>query len=176
MYIYIYIYTCVKDKNINIKRTHRKMARLWLIKDRPGLSSARAPHRDRTTNSRPTLLKRKQYLVTRPQSGLDTKVILALTLSARGYNWATLLLGDIIREPDPPGWGVSDEKVKYGYGFCATRTIEWLQCKFETRPPLSESALQIQSRNFQTATFRQEVICGRKSHKDALTDWPSLVK
>jgi hypothetical protein len=35
--------------------------------------SARVPHRDRTTNSRPELLKRKQYLVKRPQSGLDTK-------------------------------------------------------------------------------------------------------
>jgi hypothetical protein len=31
------------------------------------------PHRDRTTNPRPKLLKRKQYLVIRPQSGLATK-------------------------------------------------------------------------------------------------------
>jgi hypothetical protein len=46
---------------------------LWLTKDRPGLSSERAPHRDRTANSRPKLLKRKQNLVKRPQSGLDTK-------------------------------------------------------------------------------------------------------
>jgi hypothetical protein len=37
------------------------------------LLSERELHRDRTTNSRPKLLKRKQYLVKRPQSGLDTK-------------------------------------------------------------------------------------------------------
>jgi hypothetical protein len=42
-------------------------------KDRPGLSSERAPHSERTTNFRPKLLKRKQYLVKRPQNGLDTK-------------------------------------------------------------------------------------------------------
>jgi hypothetical protein len=38
-----------------------------------GLSSERASHRDRTTNSRPRLLKKKQYLVKRPRNGLDTK-------------------------------------------------------------------------------------------------------
>jgi hypothetical protein len=57
--------------------------------DRPGLSSERAPHRDRRTNSRHKHLKRKKYLVKRPQSGLDVKtyrlnvsrkVILTLTL------------------------------------------------------------------------------------------------
>jgi hypothetical protein len=37
------------------------------------LSSERTPHKDRTTNSRPKLLKRKQYLVKRSQSGIDTK-------------------------------------------------------------------------------------------------------
>jgi hypothetical protein len=41
--------------------------------DRPGLSSDRARHRDRTTNSRPELLKRKHYLVKHRQIGLDTK-------------------------------------------------------------------------------------------------------
>jgi hypothetical protein len=30
--------------------------------------------------------------------------------------------------------GVSDETVKYGYGFCATQTIEWLCCKLQTLP------------------------------------------
>jgi hypothetical protein len=44
---------------------------LWLWKS--SLSSERAPHRGRTTNSRPKLLKRKQHLVKCPQSGLDTK-------------------------------------------------------------------------------------------------------
>jgi hypothetical protein len=44
-----------------------------VTKERPGLSSERAPHRERTINSRPKLLKRKQYLVKRPQSGLATK-------------------------------------------------------------------------------------------------------
>jgi hypothetical protein len=77
--------------------------------------------------------------------------------------------------------GISDETVKYGYGFCATRTIELLQCKLQTRPFVREGAPQKQDRNFQTPTFRPEVISGRKSHKgaryqDILTDWLSLVK
>jgi hypothetical protein len=48
---------------------------LWLLStnDRPDLLSERAPQRDSTTNSRPKVLKRKQYLVKRPQSGLDTE-------------------------------------------------------------------------------------------------------
>jgi hypothetical protein len=76
---------------------------------------------------------------------------------------------------------VSDETVKYGYGFCATRTIEWLHCKLQTRPLVREDAPQKQDRKFQTATFRQEIISGRKSHKgaryqDILTDWPSVIK
>jgi hypothetical protein len=39
------------------------------------LPLVRAPHRDKTTNSRPKHLKRKQYLnlVKRPQSKLDAK-------------------------------------------------------------------------------------------------------
>jgi hypothetical protein len=41
--------------------------------EKPGPSSQMALHTDRTTNSRPELLKGKQYLVKRPQSGLDTK-------------------------------------------------------------------------------------------------------
>jgi hypothetical protein len=45
-----------------------------ITKDRPGLSSERAPHRDKITNFRPKHLKRKQYLVIRPQSGHDTKI------------------------------------------------------------------------------------------------------
>jgi hypothetical protein len=70
----------------------------------------------------------------------------------------------------------SDETVKYGYGFCVTWTIEWLYCKLQTRPLVRESAPQKQDRKSQTATFRQEVISGRKSHKSArhheiLTDW-----
>jgi hypothetical protein len=80
---------------------------------------------------------------------------------------------------DPvPGWykyenlalqieGVSDETVKYGYGFWATRTIEWLHCKLQTRPVVREGAPQKQDHKFQTATFWQEVISGRKSHKGA---------
>jgi hypothetical protein len=57
--------------------------------------------------------------------------------------------------------------VKYGYGFCATRTVEWIHCKLQTRPLVREAALHEQDRKFQTETFRQEVISGRKSHKGA---------
>jgi hypothetical protein len=58
--------------------------------------------------------------------------------------------------------GVSDETVKYAYGFWATRTNEWLHCELQTRPLVIEGA----------ATFRQEVICGRKSHNGPrYQDW-----
>jgi hypothetical protein len=78
--------------------------------------------------------------------------------------------------------GVSDETVKYDHGFCATRTIEWLHCKLQTRPLVREGAPQEQDRNFQTETFREEVISGHKSQSGLdtktywLTDWPSVVK
>jgi hypothetical protein len=42
-------------------------------KGRSGLMSERTHHKDRTTDFRPKFLKRKQYLVKHPQSGLDTK-------------------------------------------------------------------------------------------------------
>jgi hypothetical protein len=76
--------------------------------------------------------------------------------------------------------GVSDETDKNGYGSCATRNIEWYHCKLQTRPLVREGVPK-QDRKFQTATFRPEVISGRKSHKsaryqDILTEWPSVVK
>jgi hypothetical protein len=37
---------------------------------------------------------------------------------------------------------VSDETVKYGYEFWATRTIEWLHCKLQTCPLVREGASQ----------------------------------
>jgi hypothetical protein len=38
--------------------------------------------------------------------------------SAWGYNWATLLLGDINTELGPPGWGsLESETVKYSHEF-----------------------------------------------------------
>jgi hypothetical protein len=57
-----------------------------------------------------------------------------------------------------------------------TWTIEWLHCKLQTHPLVGEGAPQKRDHNFQTATFQQEVISGRKSHKGAwhqniLTDW-----
>jgi hypothetical protein len=57
---------------VSRKVTSTSSDRLY-TKNRPGLSSERAPHRDRTTNSRHKLLIRKKYPVKRPQSGLDTK-------------------------------------------------------------------------------------------------------
>jgi dihydrofolate reductase len=56
--------------------------------------------------------------------------------------------------------------------------LSWLQLQ---RPLVREGASQKQDHNFQTATFRQEVIFGRKSQirLDAkiywLTDWPSVL-
>jgi hypothetical protein len=70
--------------------------------------------------------------------------------------------------------GVLDETVKYGFGFWATRAIEWLHCQLQARPLVREGAPHIQDRKFQTATFRHEVIVsGRKSHKgvDTKTYW-----
>jgi hypothetical protein len=53
--------------------------------------------------------------------------------------------------------------------------------KLQTRSLVREGAPQKQDLKFQTATFRQEVISGRQSHKgaryqDILTDWLSVVK
>jgi hypothetical protein len=53
--------------------------------------------------------------------------------------------------------------------------------KWQTRPLVREGTPQKQDRKFQTVTFRQEVISGRKSHKGAqyqyiLTDWLSVAK
>jgi hypothetical protein len=79
-----------------------------------------------------------------------------------GVNWATLFLGDINTGTWPYRLGESDETVKYGYGFWPTWTIEWLHCKLQTRPLVKEGAQQKQDRKFLTATFRQEVISGRK--------------
>jgi hypothetical protein len=58
--------------------------------------------------------------------------------------------GTKLREPGPPVWGVSDETVEYGYSFWATRTIEWLRSKLQTRPLVREGAPQKQDRKFQT--------------------------
>jgi hypothetical protein len=70
IYIYIYIYIYV---------------------GKVPLSAERAPHKDRTTNSRPKLLKRKRYLVKRPQSGLDTKTYW-LTDWPTAVKWLWLIL------------------------------------------------------------------------------------
>jgi hypothetical protein len=78
------------------------MTRPWLTGVRPRLSSERAPHRDRTTNSRPKILKRKQYLVKRPQSGLDTKTYwLTDWLSAVNLLWLWLCQWPLVREVAP---------------------------------------------------------------------------
>jgi hypothetical protein len=37
-------------------------------------------------------------------------------------------------------WGISDETVKYGFGFWTTQTIEWLHRKLQTRPLVREDA------------------------------------
>jgi hypothetical protein len=42
--------------------------------------------------------------------------------------------------------GVSDETAKYGYGFWATRTIEWLHYKLQTHPLVREVTPQKQDR------------------------------
>jgi hypothetical protein len=47
-----------------------------------------------------------------------------IKLSARGYNWATLFLGDINTETWPSSLRESQMREKYDYRFCATRTIE----------------------------------------------------
>jgi hypothetical protein len=67
------------------------------------------------------------------------------------------------------------ETAKYDYGFSATRTIEWLHCKLQTRPLVRKGAPYKQGRNFQTAKFRQEAISGRKSQSgfDTKTYWLS---
>jgi hypothetical protein len=54
----------------------------------------------------------------------------------------------------------------------AVTARHWALIQAITRPLVREGAPQKQDRKFQTATFRQEVISGRKSHKGA----PSLTR
>jgi hypothetical protein len=61
----------------------------------------------------------------------------------RGYKYGNLALQI---------GGVSDETVKYGYGFCATRTIKLLHCKLQTRPVLREGTSQKKDRKFPTGS------------------------
>jgi hypothetical protein len=74
-----------RNNSVSNENTYCKIVNTF-TKDRPGFSSERAPHRDRTTNSRPKLLKRKQYLVKCPQSWLDTKTFW-LTDWLRAVKW-----------------------------------------------------------------------------------------
>jgi hypothetical protein len=66
--------------------------------------------------------------------------------SARGFNLANLFLGGYkygnLAFQDGR---VSDEAVKYGYGFCATRTIECLYCKLQIHPLVREGVPQKQN-------------------------------
>jgi hypothetical protein len=134
----------------------------------------------------------KQEIIQRPLLGNKSRLQHQKT-SEQCFLWGLRreIINCIKLTPVPGGYkygnlglqvgGVSDETVKYGYGFCATRAIEWLHCKLQTRPIVREGIPQKQDRKFQTATFRQEVISGRKSHKgagyeDILTEWPSVVK
>jgi hypothetical protein len=93
------------------------MTKLWLTKDRPSLSSERAPHRDTTTNSRPKLLQRKQYLVKRPQSGLDTKTYwltdeVTLTLVETSVSTTTWTSADANSEQDIHGSSATSEEAQ----------------------------------------------------------------
>jgi hypothetical protein len=60
-------------RNVNSKCTHRQMTRLWPSKEGPCLSSERAPLQRQDNKFQTQTLEKKQYLVKRPQSGLDTK-------------------------------------------------------------------------------------------------------
>jgi hypothetical protein len=48
----------------------------------------------------------------------------------------------------PSRLGKSQMRVKYGYGFWATRTIEWLHSKLQTRPLVREGALLEEERKY----------------------------
>jgi hypothetical protein len=76
-------------------------------------------------------------------------------LSAWGYNWTTLFLGDINTGTWPSRLrGVSDETVIHGHGSCATITSGWLQCKLQTHPLVREGALHEEERNCQTTKIK----------------------
>jgi hypothetical protein len=67
---------------------------------------------------------------------------------------------------------VSDETVKYACGFWATRTIEWLHCKLQTRPLVREGTPQKQDRKFQTGSNIWSQVpqeCPIPRHTDWLT-------
>jgi hypothetical protein len=133
-----------------------------------------APQRQES-NFQPTALGQEEISRHKSQSGLDTLTYWPTDRQLQhdfdfghpvpgGYKWGNLAL---------EVWGVSDESLKYGYGFLGTLTIEWLHCKLQIHPLVRKGAPQTQDRNFQTATFRQEVISGRKSQSrlDTKTYW-----
>jgi hypothetical protein len=72
--------------------------------------------------------------------------------------------------------GVSDETVEYGYVFCATRTMEGLHCKLQTRALVREGAPQKEDRRFSTGSNIWSQVPEWTRHQDILTDSLSGVK
>jgi hypothetical protein len=101
--------------HVNSKCTHRQMTILWLTKDRPGLSSERAPHTDKARHFRPKHLKRKQYLVKRPQSGSTPRHTDWLTVSCK----VILTACTIITLPD--SWNGNWLRIFFFYFFFRIR-------------------------------------------------------
>jgi hypothetical protein len=65
---------------------------------------------------------------------------------------------------------VPDETVKYGYKFCATRTIQLLHCKLQTRPLVKEGAPQKQGDKFQTGSNIWSQVPEWARYQDILAD------
>jgi hypothetical protein len=69
--------------------------------------------------------------------------------------------------------GVSDEAVKYGYGFCATRTIECLHYKLQTCPLVREGALYQEVRKQLLNIGKLKSGHGYQRMPDTKTNWPT---
>jgi hypothetical protein len=69
--------------------------------------------------------------------------------------------------------GVPAETVKYGYGFCATWTIEWLHCKLQTRPLVREGALYAETRTCQTKENLRSGHGPQRAGPDTKNYWPT---
>jgi hypothetical protein len=90
------------------------------------------------------------------------------------HNLATLFLGEYeYGDLDLKGGGVSDETVKFGYGFCATRTSEWFHCKLQIRPLVREGALLEKQIKSLSNIRKLKLLMRTKVVPDTKTNWPT---
>jgi hypothetical protein len=105
--------------------------------------------------------------------------------SARGYNWATLFLGDINTGTWPSRLGESQmRQVKCGLEFCGTLTKEWLLWqgpeaiiqKITDPSSRQRGCYKITNPQLFQENFKEKVklVAGPRWAPDTKTDWPTV--